>query len=126
MPKTLFHHHRLTTPEVFLVVCIFREPENLDLEQRSRHAKFLPLRAGVRLEGQEIIGDRSPAEIEYDDSVVGHLSSGMDIQRAIRAANQEHPDEALKPGPDDWADLTGRYEYIGEHKGILKRLGMKE
>ena len=75
---------------------------------------------------QEIIGDRSPAEIEYDDSVVGHLSRGMDIKRAIRAANQEHPDEALKPGSDDWADLTVRYEYIREHKGILKRLGMKE
>jgi len=50
----------------------------------------------------------------------------MDLKRAIRAANQEHPDEALKPGSDDWADLTVRYEYIREHKGILKRLGMKE
>ncbi len=75
---------------------------------------------------QEIIGDRSPAEIEYDDSVVGHLSRGMDIKRAIRAASQEHPDEALKPGPDDWADLRGRYDYIREHKGILEKLGMKE
>jgi hypothetical protein len=50
----------------------------------------------------------------------------MDIKRAIRAANHEHPEEALKPGPEHWADLSARYEYILEHKAILKTLGMKE
>ena len=75
---------------------------------------------------REIIGERSESEIAYDDSVVAHLSSGMDIKRAVRAANREHPDEALKPGPEHWDDLASRYEYIREHEGILKRLGMKE
>jgi hypothetical protein len=75
---------------------------------------------------REIIGERSEAEIAYDDSVVAHLSRGMDIKRAVRAANQEYPDEALTPGPDHWTDLASRYEYIREHKGILKRLGVKE
>lgn len=75
---------------------------------------------------REIIGDRSEAEIAYDNSVVAHLSSGMDIKRAVGAANREHPDEALKPGPEHWEDLASRYDYIREHKGILKRLGMKE
>jgi hypothetical protein len=75
---------------------------------------------------QEIIGDRSQSEIAYDDSVVAHLSRGMDIKRAIRAANQEHPEEALKPGPELWADLAARYDYILQHKAILKTLGMKE
>ena len=75
---------------------------------------------------REIIGDRSQAEIDYDDSVVAHLSSGMDIRGAIRAANREHPDEAMKPGADHWSDLASRYEYIREHKRILERLGMKE
>jgi hypothetical protein len=75
---------------------------------------------------REIIGDRSPSEIAYDDCVAAHLSRGMDIKRAIRAANQEHPEEALAPGPDHWADLAARYEYILEHKAILKTLGMKE
>jgi hypothetical protein len=50
----------------------------------------------------------------------------MDIKRAIRAANQEHPEEALKLGPDYWPDLAARYEYILEHKAILKTLGMRE
>jgi len=75
---------------------------------------------------REIIGDRSQAEIDYDNSVVAHLSTGMDIKRAIAAANERHPKEALQPGPDDWADLAARYQYIKEHKDILKRLGMRE
>jgi hypothetical protein len=61
---------------------------------------------------QEIIGDRSSGETEYDDAVVAHLSAGMDIKRAIGPANQEHPDEALNPGADLWSDVAARYEYL--------------
>ena len=75
---------------------------------------------------REIIGDRSQAEIDYDNSVVAHLSTGMDIKRSIAAANERHPKEALGPGPDDWADLAARYQYIAEHKAILTQLGIKE
>jgi hypothetical protein len=75
---------------------------------------------------REIIGDRTHSEIAYDDSVVAHLSRGMDIKQAIRAANREHPEEALEPGSEHWADLAARYEYILEHKAILKSLGMQE
>jgi len=75
---------------------------------------------------QEIIGERSPAEIAYDDCVLAHLSRGEYIRRAIRAGNREHPEEALEPAPGDWEDLASRYEYLLEHKVILKRLGMKE
>ena len=75
---------------------------------------------------REIIGDRSQAEVDYDNSVVANLNRGMDIKQAIRAANQEHPEEALKPGADHWPDLAARYQYIREHKAILKTLGMRE
>ena len=75
---------------------------------------------------REIIGDRSQSEIDYDNTVVAHLSAGKDIKKAIRAANQEHPEEALKPDVDHWPDVAARYQYILEHKAILKRLGMKE
>jgi hypothetical protein len=77
-------------------------------------------------QAREIIGDRSQSEIAYDDCVVAHLSRGMDIKRAIRTANHEHPEEALKPGPEHWPDLAARYDYIMEHKAILKTLVMKE
>jgi len=75
---------------------------------------------------RDIIGDRSRSEIEYDNAVVAHLSTGMDIKKAIDAANQEHPEEALKPEADHWEDLAARYEYIREHTTLLKRLGIKE
>jgi hypothetical protein len=75
---------------------------------------------------REIIGDRSLAEIEYDNAVVAHLGTGMDIRRAIRAANLQFSEETLKPNSDHWTDLAERYDYLKEHKAILNRLGMKE
>jgi hypothetical protein len=75
---------------------------------------------------REIIGDRSPAEIAYDNAVVAQLSSGMDIKSAIAVANRKYPNEALSPAEGDWVDLDSRYQYIREHQGILKRLGLKE
>ncbi len=75
---------------------------------------------------REIMRDRSSHEIEYEDAVVAHLSAGKDIRRAIRAANEEYPDEALEPHPDQRADVLARYRYLMEHKAILKKLGMRE
>jgi hypothetical protein len=72
---------------------------------------------------REIIGERSPAEVAYDDAIVSHLSRGMNIRQAVRAANREHPDEALEPRSEHWGDLASRYDYIAEHKAILKRPG---
>src|SRR5260221_9396761 len=46
------HGHGDATQEPFLVVRVLRETEDLDLEQGPGHAKLLPLRAGIRFEGQ--------------------------------------------------------------------------
>lgn len=75
---------------------------------------------------REIIGERSPGEIAYDDSVVAHLGEGMDIKRAIRSANRAFPEKAMEPGSKQWGDLAIRYEYIAQHKAILKKMGVKE
>jgi len=75
---------------------------------------------------REIIGDRSQAEMEYDNAVVANLGTGMDIKHAIGAANLQYPKESLKPNADHWTDLADRYNYLKEHKAILERLGMKE
>lgn len=75
---------------------------------------------------RQIIGNRTPAETEYDNTVLACLAGGTDIQSAIAAANREHPDEALKPEPDQWVDLAARYDYLRQHKEILKKLGIKE
>jgi hypothetical protein len=73
-----------------------------------------------------IIGDRSPSEIEYDNAIVSNLSGRMNIKKAIAAANKQYPEEALQPSPEHWDDLRARYEYLREHKVILRRLGMPE
>ena len=75
---------------------------------------------------REIIGERTPGEVEYDNAVVANLSAGMSIGKAIDAANRLYPEEALQPGPEHWDDLAARYDYIREHKAILKKLGMSE
>jgi len=75
---------------------------------------------------REIIGNRSPEEIAYDDAVVANLGTGMDIEKSIANANLKYPGEALKPKAEHLADLAARYEYIAEHKKIIKRLGIKE
>ena len=69
---------------------------------------------------REIIGERTPVEIEYDNAVIACLSKGMDIRRAI------DPDEALKPEPDHWTFLAERYDYIRQHNEILKKLRITE
>lgn len=73
----------------------------------------------------EMIGQRSQAEIDYDNAVLEFLESGGDIKAAVRAANQKYPKDALEPGQDQWQDMAERYEYIAEHKRILKKLDMK-
>lgn len=75
---------------------------------------------------REIIGKRSREEIDYDDTVIANLSSGMNIKKAIVSANQKFPSEALKPNADDWDDVATRYQYLIEHKIIITRLGLKE
>jgi hypothetical protein len=75
---------------------------------------------------REIIGDQTPAEIEYDNTVIARLARGMDIQSAIDAANKEHPDEALQPKPNQWENLAARYDYLLQHNEFLKQSGIKE
>lgn len=75
---------------------------------------------------REIIGERSPSEVEYDDAVVEALAKNRQIKDAISEANRRHPEEALRPEPHHWDDLQARYEYIMEHKRILARLGIRE
>ena len=85
-----------------------------------------PLTNDYLAQAREILGDRTDPEIEYDNTVVAFLATGMDIQSAVDAANREHPDEALEPDPAHWEDLAARYDYIRKHKLMLQKLGIKE
>ncbi len=85
-----------------------------------------PLTNDYLARAREILGDRTDTEIEYDNTVVAFLATGVDIQSAVDAANKEHPDEALEPDPAHWEDLAARYDYIREHKLMLQKLEIKE
>ena len=85
-----------------------------------------PLINNYLARARDILGDRTDAEIEYDNTVVAFLAKGMVIQSAIDAANREHPDEALKVHPIHLEDLAARYDYISQHKLMLQKWGVKE
>jgi hypothetical protein len=85
-----------------------------------------PLINAYLAQAREILGDRTDTEIEYDNAVVASLAKGMSIKSAVDTANREHPDEALKPDPAQWEDLAARYDYILQHKLMLRKLGIKE
>jgi hypothetical protein len=85
-----------------------------------------PLTNDYLARAREILGDRTDTEIEYDNTVVAFLATGMDIKSAVDAANREHPDEALKPDPAHWEDLAARYDFITKHKLMIQKLGIKE
>jgi hypothetical protein len=75
---------------------------------------------------QEIIGERSLGEIEYDDAVIANIEEGNNIKKSIEAANTIFPKEALAPDVYAWDDLDSRYQYLKEHKAIQAKLSQKE
>lgn len=83
------------------------------------------MRAYLKRAGQ-IIGNRTVAEIEYDNTVIACSAKGLDIQRAIDAANREHPGVALKPKPNQWMGLAARYDYTRQYHEILKKSEIKK
>lgn len=75
---------------------------------------------------REIIGDRSPGEIAYDDEIVAGLENGLQIADALKSANGKFPGEALQIDKSMLPDLKARYDYLAEHRKILERLGIKD
>jgi hypothetical protein len=75
---------------------------------------------------KEIIGERTAGEKAYDDEVIAGLDRGLPIRAALRAANEKFPDEALQVDSTSIPDVKAHYDYLAEHKRILRRLGMNE
>jgi hypothetical protein len=71
---------------------------------------------------QEIIGDRSRAEIRYDNEVIRWLRKGREIKKAIKKANKKYPNEALKLDGSDINDVASYYEYLLEHENIIHKI----
>jgi hypothetical protein len=75
---------------------------------------------------REVIGERTPEEVRYDNKIAAGLNAGKDIRSAVAEANRQFPDEALQPLPDQWEDVAARYDYIRQHNELLLKLGIKE
>ena len=71
---------------------------------------------------QEIIGDRSRAEIRYDNEVIRWLRKGREIRKAIKKANKKYPNEALKLDGSDINDVVPYYDYLLEHENIIHKI----
>ena len=71
---------------------------------------------------RKLIGNRTPAEMAYDDAVILGLTQGLDMQRAIEQANLEHPDEALLARPEHWDEVVVHYDFLRQQQTLLKRL----
>ena len=71
---------------------------------------------------QEIIGNRTESEEQYDDEVIKWLKKGLTITKAIDRANERYPDEALKLDETTVEDVAAHYEYLLQHMEILQKM----
>ena len=71
---------------------------------------------------KEIIGERTAAQVAYDDAVVAGLDTGLPIEAALAHAGQKHPSEALSWNADSLDDIAAHYDYLREHAQIMRRI----
>ena len=71
---------------------------------------------------QEIIGDRTESEEQYDNEVIKWLKKGLTIRKAINKANERYPDEALQLDETNVEDVAAHYEYLMQHMEILQKM----
>ena len=70
----------------------------------------------------EIIGERTPEEVAYDNEVIKQLRKGRNIKKALKMAGQKYPSEALHCDEETIGDIAAHYEYLTEHEEIIRRL----
>jgi hypothetical protein len=70
----------------------------------------------------EIIGDRTKDEIQYDNEVLRWLRKGKGIQKAIKKANEKYPKEAMQVDENNISDIAAHYEYQLEHEHIIHKI----
>ena len=71
---------------------------------------------------REIIGNRTQAEIRYDNEVLRWLRRGKNIEKAINTANKKYPEEALKTDDSNIDNVAAHYDYLMQHDEIMRKL----
>lgn len=75
---------------------------------------------------EQIIGERTPAEIKHDNEVIAGLEMGLPIEAALANAAQKCPSEALSWDAESIHDIAAHFDYLKEHARILKMMQDKK
>jgi len=70
----------------------------------------------------QIVGERTPEEVLYDNAVVEALDNGRPIREALAIAGAKYPEERMQWDETTIADIAAHYEYLQEHMKILEKL----
>ncbi len=69
-----------------------------------------------------MLGERTPAEVAYDNAVVGGLRKGLPIKKALELAGEKYPTESLQYNEETIQDIKAHYEYLRNHEDIIAKL----
>ena len=70
---------------------------------------------------EESLKERTPDEITYDEAVIKELKKGRSIKKAIKAANNQYPGEALQYDKKSIKDIASHYDYLLNHESIKNK-----
>lgn len=73
-------------------------------------------------EFSQMLAERSPAEVAYDNEVLSELRKRVSIQKALEMAAKKYPDEALKVDINTIEEVNDHYQYLKNHEDILAKL----
>jgi hypothetical protein len=69
-----------------------------------------------------MLKERTPGEVAYDNAVMASLRKGASITKALKAAAEQYPAEALQWDDETIHDIKAHYEYLMNHEDILVKL----
>ncbi len=72
---------------------------------------------------QDIIGERTREEEQYDSELIKCLKKYGKIRKAINKANKKYPDEAIQYNEENIGEIESHYDYLMKHMVIVGRIG---
>ena len=72
---------------------------------------------------QDIIGERTKEEEQYDNELIKWLKKHGKIRKAINKANKKYPDEAIQYNEENIGEIEAHYDYLMKHIEIVGKIG---
>jgi hypothetical protein len=70
----------------------------------------------------QMLQERSPGEVAFDNEVLRCLRRGLEIREALATGAAKYPDEGLQWTEETLPDITAHYEYLLNHEDIVRML----